>query len=107
MHADDDRLGAHLTLPDSPLQRLLLTAGRLEAIQGMIRDWARAPLAGFLSVANERENVIVIHVASAAAHTQLRYRKQELLQILQERLKKPALRLEIKVRPASPLGAQK
>ena len=106
MHADDNRLGAHLALPASPVQRLLRQAGRLTVIQGMIRDWAREPLASSLSVANEREDVIVLHVASAAAHTQLRYRKQDLLHFLQERLEKPALRLEFKVRPSAQTRAQ-
>ena len=101
MHADDDRLGAHLLLPDSPVQRLLRQAGRLTVIQGMIRDWAREPLAASLSVANERDDVIVIHVASAAAHTQLRYRSEELLQFLRQQLEKPALCLEFKVRPTA------
>lgn len=101
MHADDNRLGAHLALSDSPVQRLLLQADRLAVIQTMIRDWAREPLASHLAVANEREDLIVLHVVSAPAHTQLRYRKQELLQFLQSRLGKPALRLEIRVRPSA------
>lgn len=107
MHADDDRLGAHLALPGSPVQRLLRQAGRLTVIQGMVRDWAHEPLASSLCVANEREDIVVIHVASAAAHTQLRYRTQELLQFLQQKLENPSLRLEIKVRPSTHLHARK
>ncbi len=101
MHADDDRLGAHLALPGSPVQRLLQQADRLTVIQTMIRDWAHEPLASALSVANEREDMVVIHVASAAAHTQLRYRTQELIQFLRQKLASPALRVDIRVRPAS------
>ena len=101
MHADDNRLGAHLVLPDSPIRRLLQQADRLSVIQRMIRDWAHEPLAAALSVANERDGVIVVHIASAAAHTQLRYRSEELLTLLRSRLEKPDLRLEFKVRPSA------
>lgn len=101
MHAEDDRLGAHLVHPDSPVQGLLKRASRLENIQKMLRDWAREPLAGSLRVANEREGVVVVYVASATAHTQLRYRQQEMLELLRSGLGNPSLKLEIKMRPAS------
>ncbi len=101
MHAEDDRLGAHLIHPDSPVQGLLTQARRLEAIQKRLRDWAREPLASSLRIANEREGTVVIYVDSAAAHTQLRYRRQEMLQFLRDGLDNPSLNLEIKMRPAS------
>ena len=101
MHADDNRLGAHLVHPDSPVQGLLRQAGRLEGIQKMLRDWAREPLASSLRIANEREGVVVVYIDSAAALTQLRYRQQEMLQVLRDGLGKPTLTLEIKLRPAS------
>lgn len=101
MHADDDRLGAHLVHPDSPVQDLLRQASRLEGIQKMLRDWAREPLASSLRIANEREGVVVVYVDSAAAHTQLRYRQQEMLQLLRDGLGNPSLSLQIKMRPAS------
>lgn len=101
MHAEDKPLGAHLIHPNSPVQGLLRQASRLEGIQKMLRDWVREPLASSLRIANEREGVIVVFVDSAAAHTQLRYRQQEMLQVLREGLQKPSLQLEIKMRPAS------
>lgn len=101
MHAENNRLGAHLVHPDSPVHGLLRQASRLEAIQKMLRDWAREPLASSLHIANEREGVVVVYVDSAAAHTQLRYRQQEMLQLLRDRLDNPSLSLEIKMRPAS------
>lgn len=99
MQTDDDRLGAHLMRLDSPVSRLFRQANRLEHIQGMVRDWAQAPLADSLEVANERNDVVVIHAASAAAHTQLHFRRQELLDLLRLRLDQPGLRLETRVRP--------
>ena len=101
MQADDGRLGTHLLHPDSPVQRLFRQANRLERIQGMVRDWALEPLASSLQVANEREDLVVIHAASAAAHTQLHYRRQDLLDLLRSRLGKPDLRLETRVRPGA------
>lgn len=70
-------------------------------IQSMIRDWAKAPLASALRIANERDGVVVLHVDSAAALTQLRFRQQELIQLLRQRLDSPSLHLEIQLRPAS------
>lgn len=99
MQADDGRLGTHLLHPDSPVQRLFRQANRLELIQRMVRDWALEPLASSLQVVNERDDVVVIHVASAAAHTQLHFRRQELLDLLRTRLEKPDLCLETRVRP--------
>jgi len=101
MHAEDNRLGAHLIHPDSPVQGLLRRASRLEGIQTMLRTWAREPLASSLRVANEREGVVVVFVESAAAHTQLRYRQQDMLQVLRDGLGNPTLQLEIKMRPTS------
>lgn len=99
MQADDDRIGAHLLGPDSPLQRLLGQVDRIQRIQALVRDWAREPLADSLAVANERADVVVIHTASAAAHTELHYRRTELLAFLRARLDEPGLRLVTRVRP--------
>ncbi|HET7797160.1 DciA family protein [Nevskia sp.] len=104
MHADDDHVGAHLSLPGSPVQALLRQANRLESIQRMIRDWAREPLANSLRVAHERDQTLVIYADSAAAFTQIRYRQPELQQFLSVRLENPALKLDIKMRPAAQMG---
>lgn len=104
MHADDDRVGAHLLLPGSPVQALLRQANRLELIQKLIRDWACEPLANSLRVVHERDQVLVVYVDSAAAFTQIRYRHQELQQFLSTRLENPALQLELKMRPTAQIG---
>ena len=104
MNADAENVGAHLLSQGSPASALLARARQLEMIQSMIRDWAQAPLASALRIANERGGVVVLHVDSAAALTQLRFRQQELLQLLRQRLDSPSLQLEIQLRPASQIG---
>ncbi len=104
MHADAKNVGAHLDHPDSPVHELLQRARRLEETQQVLREWAREPLSRSLRIANERDGVMVVYADSAAAFTQLRYRQQELLQVLREQLGSPSLKLEIKMRLAAQNG---
>ncbi|GAC1632589.1 MAG: hypothetical protein NVS9B10_27250 [Nevskia sp.] len=101
MHTDAKSVGAHLENSDSPLHGLLDRARNLGNIQQLLRDWAQEPLSRSLRIANARDGVVVVYADSAAAFTQLRYRQQELLQLLREKLANPALTLEIQMRPSA------
>lgn len=94
-------IGACLNDPGSSVQHLLARAGRLAAIQAAIRDWAGEPLASSLTIANERDGVLVVYAASAAALTQLRYKQQELIQFLREHHALAPTKLEVKINPAT------
>ncbi len=105
MHADAENVGAHLDNPDSPAHELLRRAQRLGEIQRILReilrDWSLEPLAHSLRTANERDGVLIVYADSAAALTQVRYRRQDLLKALQERLAPAPEKLEIKMRPSA------
>lgn len=101
MHPDAKNVGAHLVNPDSPLHALFDRARGLTVIQQFVRQWAGEPLGRSLRVANERDGMVVVYADSAAAYTQLRYRQQELLQVLQSRLGNALLKLEIKMKPTA------
>lgn len=104
MHADAKNVGAHLDNPESPVRALLDRARGLGTIQQLIRDWAGEPLAQSLRIANDREGVVVVYADSAAAFTELRYRQQELVQLLKARPGSSTVTLEIKMRPAAQSG---
>lgn len=104
MHADAKTVGAHLDQPGSPVQTLLHRAQHLGDIQQLLRDWAHEPLAHSLRIANERDGVVVVYADSAAAYTQVRYRQQELLNLLRQRLGPAYQKVEIKMRPAAQNG---
>ena len=93
-------IGACLNDPGSSVHHLLARARRLAEIQAAIRGWAGEPLASSLTIANERDGVLVVYAASAAALTQVRYKQQELIQFLRERLVSTAIKLEVKINPA-------
>lgn len=86
------------------MHRLLARAGRLAVIQTAIREWAGEPLASSLTIANERDGVLVVYAASAAALTQVRYKQQELIQFLRERHLVTATKLEVKINPTARSG---
>lgn len=104
MHADAENVGAHLISPDSPVAALLARARHLEAIQKIVRDWAPSPLDRALRIANLRDGSVVLVVDSAPALTQLRFRQQELIELLRQRLNSPSLQVEIQMQPVSPSG---
>ena len=101
---DGKNVGAHLDAPDSSVGLLLSRARGLGELQQTLSEWAAEPLARFLRIANLRDGVVVVHADSAAAFTQLRYRQQELVQVLQERLQDPVLTLQIRMVPAASHG---
>jgi len=94
-------IGACLNDPGSSVHHLLARAGRLAKIQTAIREWAGEPLASSLTIANERNGVLVVYAASAAALTQVRYKQQELIQFLRERLSLTSTKLEVKINPTA------
>jgi hypothetical protein len=97
-------IGACLNDPGSSLHKLLARAAQLTEIQTAIRDWAGEPLASSLTVANERDGTLVVYAASAAALTQVRYKQQELIQFLQQRLGLTSKKLEVKINPSAKSG---
>ncbi len=104
MHADAKNVGAHLDNPESSIRALLERTRTLADIQQILRDWAAEPFAHSLRIANTRDGIVVVYADSAAAFTQLRYRQQDLLQVLQRKLGNAALKLEIKMRLAAQNG---
>jgi hypothetical protein len=97
-------VGACLSDPGSSVQRLLARAGRLEEIQSAIHAWAGEPLASSLKIANERDGTLVVYATSAAALTQVRYKQQELIQFLRQRLGLALKKVEVKVDLSSGSG---
>jgi hypothetical protein len=92
-------LGTCFNDPGSALHQLMARVGRLADIQTAIRNWAGEPLASSLTIANERDGILVVYAASAAALLQVRFRQQELIQFLHERLGVAATKLEVKIHP--------
>ena len=101
---DTKGIGAYLGDAGSSVQKLMARAAQLTEIQALIRDWAGEPLASSLSVANERDGTLVVYAASAAALTQVRYKQQELIQFLHQRLGLTSKKIEVKINPAAKSG---
>ena len=101
---DAKGIGACLNEPGSSLHSLLSRAGQLAEIQSAIRDWAGEPLASSLMIANERDGTLIIYAASAAALTQVRYRQQELIHFLRQRLGLAFTKVEVKINPSAGSG---
>lgn len=99
---DAKGIGTYLGDPGSSVHKLMARARQLTEIQALIRDWAGEPLASSLSVANERDGTLIIYAASAAALTQVRYKQQELIQLLHQRLGLTSKKIEVKIYPAAP-----
>jgi hypothetical protein len=97
-------IGACLSDPDSALHHVLARAGRLAEIQTAIREWAGEPLASSLTIANERDGILVVYAASAAALTQVRYKQQELIHFLRQRLGLASTKVEVKINPTARSG---
>jgi len=101
MNADAKNVGEQLELPDSPVFGLLRRARWLADMEQIFRERVSPATAKALRIANFRNGTVVIYVDSAAALTQLRYSEKELLQALENKIKMPCRKLEIKVRSAS------
>ena len=101
---DAKGIGACLNDPDSSVHSLLARASQLADIQSALRDWAGEPLASSLTIANERDGVLVIYAASAAALTQVRYKQQELIHFLRQRLGLASTKVEVKINPTAKSG---
>lgn len=101
---DAQGIGAYLGNADSSLHKLMTRVAQLTEIQTLIRDWAGEPLASSLSVANERDGTLIIYAASAAALTQVRYKQQELIQFLHQRLDLTSKNIEVKISPTARSG---
>jgi hypothetical protein len=101
---DAQGIGAYLGNTGSSLHKLMTRVAQLTEIQTLIRDWAGEPLASSLSVANERDGILIIYAASAAALTQVRYKQQELIQFLHQRLGLTSKNIEVKISPAARSG---
>lgn len=102
--SDAQGIGAYLGNAGSSLHKLMARATQLTEIQTLIRDWAGEPLASSLSVANERDGILIIYAASAAALTQVRYKQQELIQFLHDRLGLTSKKIEVKIHPTAQGG---
>jgi len=101
---DAKGIGACLNDPGSSVHNLLARASQLADIQSALRDWAGEPLASSLTIANERDGVLVIYAASAAALTQVRYKQQELIHFLRQRLGLASTKVEVKINPTAKSG---
>ncbi|MDR3415690.1 MAG: DciA family protein [Nevskia sp.] len=101
---DAKGIGACLNDSGSVMHKLLTRANRLAEIQAAIREWAGEPLGSSLTVANEREGTLVVYAASAGALTQIRYRQQELIQFLRQRLDLASTKVEAKIVPTGGNG---
>jgi hypothetical protein len=79
-------------------------ASHLAELQSAIRDWAGEPLASSLIIANERDGTLIVYAASAAALTQVRYKQQELIHFLHQRLGSAPTKIEVKISPSATNG---
>lgn len=98
-------VGSHLDRTPPLVRDLLGRARRLVEIERVIHAWAQAPLSNSLRVANVRDGVLVLLIENAAAYTAIRYRQQELLEVLRQRLGMTIRKVEMKTVPAVPSGA--
>jgi hypothetical protein len=101
MHPDAKNVGAHLDEAPSRVRGLLDRARQLAKIDEAIRTWAQPPLSDGLRVANLRYGVLVLYIDSAVAYTALRYRQQELIDVLQQTLALTVTKIEMKTRPTA------
>ena len=101
---DAKGIGACLDEPGSSVHSVLARARQLAEIQSALRDWAGEPLASSLTIANERDGTLIIYAASAAALTQVRYKQQELIHFLRQRLGLASTKVEVKINPPARSG---
>jgi len=106
MSAEARPLGAFLSDPHSPAARILQRALTLSDHQLTLEHWASSMPAtapfptGSVQIANVRDGVVVIYTANAAVLTALRYRQNELLNVLRHACGNASLQIELKVKPS-------
>lgn len=81
------------------LRHLLQRANLIAEINRALPSWSADPWIRQIHVANVREGTLVLHVESAAALVQLRYRQPALLAWVLDRFSLDCSRIEAKVRP--------
>jgi len=99
MRSTSRTLAEHLLLHSSPLSKLLGQARQLAAADQVLRQTLGPPLGNHIRLANLRDGLAILHADSAATLTLLRFRQQELLQILQSRAGVECCRLEFGIDP--------
>jgi hypothetical protein len=99
MRSTSRTFAEHLLLRSSPLSKLLGHARQLAAADQILRESLGSPLADHVRLANLRDGRAILHVDSAATLTLLRFRQQELLQVLQSRAGIECDRLELGIDP--------
>jgi hypothetical protein len=90
----------HLLQPGSSLSQLLGRLHHLAYADQRLRETLGAPLADRVRLANIREGRAIIHVDAASTLTLLRFRQQELLEILRSCDGISCQRLEFSIDPA-------
>ena len=93
-------LAEYLLRPDSPVSGLLGQLRPLAQADRRLREALGAPFSDRVRLANIREDTAILHVDSASTLTLLRFRHQELIQILCSCDGISCQRLEISVNPA-------
>ena len=75
-------LAEHLLRPNSPISGLFQQLRHLASANHRLGQALGAPFADRVRLVNVRQDTAIIHVDSASTLTLLRFRQQELLQIL-------------------------
>jgi len=100
MHPKTPTFAEHLKLQRSNLTRLLGRASHLAEADSILRNVLGPPLSNRVRLANLRNKVAVLHTDSGATSTLLRFRQQELLEILNTQAGIACDRVLIKIDPS-------
>ena len=98
MNADPALLHGRLLQQPGDFEPLLQRVRRLQALDGLLQGWTSEPWLAAIRVANLRGDTLVVYADNAAALTALRYRRESLLDWLQQQ-GVPVLKLDLRVRP--------
>jgi hypothetical protein len=98
---DDEAKSLLPTLRSQPssLRGLVERAERVAALDRELRQWTQEPWFDSVRLVNVRGDTAILFASSAAVLVPLRYRQQELLSFIRERLRLPCVKLETKVKP--------
>lgn len=97
MRKDARDLQSWLAAGTGTLGRVLSKSNELSRFTQILRDFLSEPWADAVSVANLRDDVIVLYCANASAQTLLRYRQTELLSFVRQRIQPACTRIELRV----------